>query len=675
MNWFGTGFRKIHILHVSPEWAQRRGEAFDARQWAEQFKAARVEAVELYAKDHHGICYYQSTLGLPYPRDVLGELLEETNRAGIKLMAYFSVGYDAYALGVHPDWMTLAADGTPFQYGPFFHACLNTPYREYALSQIDEITRQYAVAGLWLDIVSFLFRTPEHTARHLLAPCYCIHCRRQYRDHFGRPVPLQPTPAEAREAYAWQIGNVRSFLDAAYRIARSYRGDQVITYNGAGGPGDPMNTADLTSIEAHAPDYSRQSFIARWSRSRGKPFEVLTPGGLPGARGGWDSWDQKPANALAIEAATVLAQGGSQVFGVAPYPDGSIDAAQLDALGQVFARIEPLESRVLGATSVAQVAILLNAKPLTAPRLWSAATASAYAWHSALLAGHVLFDVVGDIEAATRYGVVILPDSIPLTDADAAALDAYVQAGGKLIVTGRTGLLAADGIPRAESALAATLGISYRATSEHVFAYVTAKGGRIAEGIPEVPILVNRQPVEVALAGAEALADLVLPETAMSIPTTVLWGYPPPHYPQRLPGVTSHARGRGVGVYITWPLEARGFGNIWSRQLAINTVSMLVARRWLTTDAPPGVEVVLNRLPDRHVLHLIDHRTGDPDFGLPTATRTPAGMEVVLAPDVVSATTARVLPGEQTLAMERTPLGLSLRLPAFESHLVVELLP
>ena len=75
MNWFGQTFRKVHILYVSPQWAKARGQTFDADQYANALAEAGVDCVELYTKDHHGTCYFPCSLGLPYPRNVLGELL------------------------------------------------------------------------------------------------------------------------------------------------------------------------------------------------------------------------------------------------------------------------------------------------------------------------------------------------------------------------------------------------------------------------------------------------------------------------------------------------------------------------------------------------------------------------------------------------------------------------
>jgi hypothetical protein len=677
-DWWSGDQRKIHILYVSPPWARERGQRFEADDWARQMCAACVASVELYCKDHHGVCYYPTSpgLGLDYPRDVVGELYDAAKAERLRFVAYFSVGYDAYALGLHPDWMQLDAEGRPFQYRPFFHACLNSPYRDFALQQLDELCRHRRFDAVWLDIVSFIFKTPEHAGRHLGAPCYCLYCRRRYRERFGQPLPLDPSLDERLTLYRWQVESLRGWLDEAYATIRRAtashgQGDEIaITYNGAGGWHDPIDSASLTSIEAHAPEYLRQSFTARWARGKGKPFEVLTPGGLPGARGGWDSWDPKPVEALAIEQGVVAAQGGSQVFGVVPYPDGSLDAAQLEGLGRVFAHTAAFEEISRGASSVAQAAILLASRPAETPHLWSDALASALAWHTALTTGHLLFDVLPRAEGLERYELVILPDAVAPTVETIAALHRYVEAGGRLIVTGRSAFLDPAGRTLGRTELSDVLGVDHQASSEHVFGYLRARDAALAANLPVAPILVKGRPIECGLAGAESLADLLLPETAYADPTTILWGFPPPDRGARLPGVTLRSVGRGRAAYVAAPLDTRGFENTLARSLAIGLVDRLLERRWLTTDAPPGVEIVLNRVAGGHVLHAIDHRAGDPTYGRPGTGATPGGLTIGLDGQRVPVEAATLVPGGAPLPVARAGGRTTLTLPAFDVHLV-----
>ena len=151
--WFGQTFRKLHKLYVSPQWAQEQGARFDAVQYADNLEAAAIDCLELYCKDHHGTCYYPCSLGLPHPRNILGELLPELKKREIRLIAYFSVCFDNYALGVHPEWRMVNDLGDPYKLRPFYMASICSPYTDFALQQLDELAANYEVDGFWLDII------------------------------------------------------------------------------------------------------------------------------------------------------------------------------------------------------------------------------------------------------------------------------------------------------------------------------------------------------------------------------------------------------------------------------------------------------------------------------------------------------------------------------------------
>jgi len=120
-NWFADHPRKVHILYVSPDWAKRRGERFDARRMAQSLAEARVDCVQF----------------------VIGPMVEACHEVGVKFMAYFSVGFDNYALGLHRDWIHVKPDGESWRMGPFYFACLRSPYGEFSLRQLDELMAAY----------------------------------------------------------------------------------------------------------------------------------------------------------------------------------------------------------------------------------------------------------------------------------------------------------------------------------------------------------------------------------------------------------------------------------------------------------------------------------------------------------------------------------------------------
>ncbi len=300
--WFRESFRKIHKLYVSPQWAGQQGAKFDAAQYADYLADTAVDCLELYCKDHHGTCYYPCSLGMPHPRNILGELLPELKKRDIRLIAYVSICFDNYALGIHPEWRMVNYLGDPYKLRPFYMASICSPYTDFVLQQIDELASTYAVDGFWLDIIPLARDVRQDIwmiAPHPI-PDYSFYAQRAYEAATGEQLPLRPTPDEADGIFEFMTAQVDDFLERAYALIRRHLPDAIVTYNAAGAPGDPVDSADLISIEGHAPNYVRQSFNARWAKTRGKPFEILTAGAARRTGGRLERFRSKTAIVLAI---------------------------------------------------------------------------------------------------------------------------------------------------------------------------------------------------------------------------------------------------------------------------------------------------------------------------------------------------------------------------------------
>ena len=111
MHWFREDFRKVLMVYVSPEWAKHRGARFDAKECIDALDAAGTGCIQTFSKDHYGYCYFKCSLGRPYPTDVIGELIAEARPRGMRVIPYFSVGFDAYATGTHPEWLHVDSHG------------------------------------------------------------------------------------------------------------------------------------------------------------------------------------------------------------------------------------------------------------------------------------------------------------------------------------------------------------------------------------------------------------------------------------------------------------------------------------------------------------------------------------------------------------------------------------
>lgn len=118
---------------------------FDAEKWAAMAKEMGVKYLRITTKHHEGFCLWPSkytdfdVASSPYRKDLLGELVNACNRAGIDVSFYYSI------LDWHnPDWrydLKTRADSMAFD-----------RYKQYVKNQLTELLERYpTVKGLWFD--------------------------------------------------------------------------------------------------------------------------------------------------------------------------------------------------------------------------------------------------------------------------------------------------------------------------------------------------------------------------------------------------------------------------------------------------------------------------------------------------------------------------------------------
>jgi alpha-L-fucosidase len=108
--------RQIHLdFHTSP-FIPDVGCEFNAWDFARTFKKAHVDSVTIFAKCHHGMCYYPTSTGVQHPalagRDLLGEQIEALHREGIRCPIYTTVAWEEDVAQKHPEWRQLTKAGT-----------------------------------------------------------------------------------------------------------------------------------------------------------------------------------------------------------------------------------------------------------------------------------------------------------------------------------------------------------------------------------------------------------------------------------------------------------------------------------------------------------------------------------------------------------------------------------
>ncbi len=103
--------RQVYLgFHTSPHIPDVVSE-FNAKAFAATMKRAHVNSVTVFAKCHHGMCYYPTQNGVSHPaiekRDLLGDQIEALHREGIRAPIYTTIVWEENVAQRFPEWRQL----------------------------------------------------------------------------------------------------------------------------------------------------------------------------------------------------------------------------------------------------------------------------------------------------------------------------------------------------------------------------------------------------------------------------------------------------------------------------------------------------------------------------------------------------------------------------------------
>lgn len=425
-------FRQVHLDFHTSELIEGIGSAFSAAQFQDMLKLGHVDSITVFSKCHHGWAYHPSVANEMHPHldfDLLGAQIGAAHAIGVKTPVYLSAGLDEKLARVHPEWLVRRIDEStqwaPDFVTPGYHEfCMNTPYLDILVSQIEEVVQQYDADGIFLDIVG-------------VRQCYCQFCVRA-----ARARGIDPRDKESMRPL-WE----QTYLNYAARTnaaVQRYRPELPVFHNGGHIPQGRralafLNThhLELESLPTGGWGYDHFPLSARYVQQLERPFLGMT-GKFHLSWGEFGGF--KHPNALRYEAALSLANGARCSIGDQLHPDGLMDEATYRLIGEAYREVAAKESWCEGARNVADIAVFgVEASGLFAGAVGNLAQADRGAVRM-LLETHRLFDIVDASSDWTRYPVLVLPDLISADDGIAAKLEAYVRQGGRILATGGSGL-------------------------------------------------------------------------------------------------------------------------------------------------------------------------------------------------------------------------------------------
>jgi hypothetical protein len=423
-------FRQLHLDFHTSEHIPNVGCDFDVRQFQEALKRGCVDSVNLFAKCHHGWSYYNTGVGKRHPNlgfDLLARQIEACQQIGVKTPIYVSVGHDELAAREHPEWMVVDRDGCmgdPLKPG----YCMlgnETPYLDYLCEQIEEIVDVFgADDGFWLDIV---------WPRANYSP-------------LGLAAMLEAgvDPTDEEQAIEWSYKVLQRYYERATAAAQKGNPQRPMFHNSGHIPKGAYSILnwnthlELESLPTGGWGYDHFPISAKYAATTGKEFLGMT-GKFHTTWGEFGGF--KRPNALLYECDAMLAFGSKCSIGDQLHPSGAMNPDTYDLIGTAYGDVEAKEAWCRDVTPVADIA-LISPEALHTDRPGTFGTQDLAEEGAArmLLELGAQFDVIDLERNFSAYKVLLLPDAFVLDGALLQKVQTFLQGGGKLLLSGHSGL-------------------------------------------------------------------------------------------------------------------------------------------------------------------------------------------------------------------------------------------
>lgn len=584
-------FRQVHLDFHTSEKIPGIGSKFNKKQFQEALKVGHVNSITVFSKCHHGWAYHPSEKNDIHPHldfDLLGAQIEAAHEIGVKTPVYLSAGLDEKMALEHPEWLVINGDGTttwsPNFMNPGYHKfCMNSPYLDYLLEQIKEVCENYDADGIFLDIVG-------------VQPCYCHNCIKTLeREGKSRKNPDDILEL-AERVYANYTKRVRETID-------SVKPGLPVFHNGGhirGGRRDisAMNThLELESLPTGGWGYDHFPLSARYVQNLGMDYLGMT-GKFHHSWGEFGGF--KHPNALRYEVSLAAANGAKSSIGDQMHPEGEMDMATYKLIGAAYSELEKKEPWLDNVNQVADVCVFSYES-------YSGTFGTGQMGHNTLvdagvsrmlLEGKFLFDVVDMEVDFNKYKVMILPDLIRITPELKNKLDEFIKNGGKILATGKGGLMSE------KDEFAYDFGVKYVGESEYNPEYF--RPGFEMDGLFDSSYIFYSQGEKVELTGGVELGRREKPYFNRDVEHFCSHRHTPNSFEYAGPGM---AEGKD-GIYIGWQVfgEYADVGSlILKRTVEYALKKLLGEERTLRTNlGAQGVVTVMEQEDEkRYINHLL----------------------------------------------------------------------
>lgn len=655
-------FRQVHLDFHTSEHIEGIGRDFDEDSFIASLKEGCVDTINVFAMCHHGWSYYDTSVGAPHPHletNLLPRMLEACRKNDIEAPVYITVGFNERSAREHPEWIRVHEDGTPnspvgepgdprpVAWDSWHLMCVGTPYLDYILAYTREVMERFNPVGIWYDIVG-------------VYPCLCGYCRKGMAER-----GLDAGNAGDRAAYAEEV--FLTYLQKTSDLVWSLNPKTRIYHNDCTAKmGNDKFYPYYSHYEIESLPYwgfHQFPFMARYIWPKGLDYAGMTAKFHKswGEFGGF----KNPAQIL-YESRRMVMLGAKCCFGDQLHPSGVMDPETYRIIGEGYRDVARKEPWLKGARPVSEIGVLSNVAASQSKTHY----ASDIGAFKVLEETQALFDMIDPSAEFGRYRLLVLPDAVRPDKALADKLNTYLRQGGKLFLTGQSGLSAeAD-----EFVL--DIGARYAGLSPWDCTYTKVTNGELLRSgrLVSSPVVNYMPGIQVEPVDAEIWAEAFRPYFNRTM-AQFCSHYNTPHaevipYPSVIR--------KGNVVYSAAPLFAQYMehGMQLHRDLAAACIRQLLPDPLVRIEGLPSAgKISLTRQEESgrlvlHVLYGSPISRGDTQLiedipvlhGLKLHVHASAG-----------AVSLRVVPDGALLSTVSTAEGISADLPPLDGHLMVEM--
>ena len=616
--WFDKPMRWVQLTLVENDPGQ-----FDPQFWIDYFRRLHADAACLSAGGI--VAYYPTNVPLHHrstflgASDPFGALVKGCRELGMNVIART----DPHAAreevrAAHPDWITATPDGQPYRHwanADLWVTCALGPYNFEFMDQVHrEIVSTYRVDGIFVN----RWKSQRD--------CYCTHCQQNFRAATGLNLPRTTDPGDRtrQQFLEWRkarLVELWKHWDATIRAANPEA--RVIP----NGPPDMKSAIELAPIQ-FSDNQARRGLTPPWANGRRakeyraamgrRPIGGIFSVGLEEAYRWKDSVQSEPEVRLWAAEGTA---NGMRPW-VTKFCGTLYDRRWLQGVERIYEWHAKHERYLRNEAPLARTALLLSEQTSeyhagVAPG--DRAADHVLGMYHALVEARVPFEMVHEAlltpDRLDAFKLLILADAAALSDAQCAAIRAYVDRGGSVLATFASSLYDEQGRRRSDFGLAELFGVSFdgRIDGPMQNSYLNletdpATGRRhpILDGLDDTSRIIN---------GVFRLS--VTPKTSFPSPVTLIPTYPDlpmedvyPRVPHTdIREVYLREIGRSRVAYVPWDID-RTFWDVLCvdhGRLIRNLVS------WAANEAPPvevsgpGVlEVTAWRQRESMTVHLVN---------------------------------------------------------------------